>query len=96
MLSIQPRINDHWRMCFSWATGGQGSSDDEIVDSHSGENDGNALRYIPGEHIPEDWGALPMSAAELARQLDVPANRVSQTVNGGARLAAAQSFNTFE
>jgi antitoxin HigA-1 len=36
----------------------------------------------PGEHLAEELGALDMSAAELARQLDVPTNRVTQILNG--------------
>ena len=30
----------------------------------------------PGEHLAEEVKKLDMSAAELARQLDVPTNRV--------------------
>jgi antitoxin HigA-1 len=30
----------------------------------------------PGEHLAEELKELDMSAAELARQLDVPTNRV--------------------
>ena len=36
----------------------------------------------PGEHLAEELKALDMSAAELARQLDVPTNRITQIVNG--------------
>src|SRR5215813_7711880 len=36
----------------------------------------------PGEHLAEALKALDMSAAELARQLDVPTNRITQIVNG--------------
>jgi antitoxin HigA-1 len=36
----------------------------------------------PGEHLAEELEALPMSAAELARKLDVPTNRVTQILNG--------------
>jgi addiction module HigA family antidote len=36
----------------------------------------------PGEHLTEELKALDMSAAELARQLDVPTNRVTQILNG--------------
>ena len=35
----------------------------------------------PGEHLAEELKALHMSAAELARQLDVPTNRVTGIVN---------------
>ena len=36
----------------------------------------------PGEHLAEELKALNMSAAELARQLGVPTNRVTQILNG--------------
>jgi len=36
----------------------------------------------PGEHLVEELKALEMSAAELARRLDVPTNRITQILNG--------------
>ena len=36
----------------------------------------------PGEHLAEELEALDMSAAELARQIDVPTNRVTQILHG--------------
>jgi addiction module HigA family antidote len=36
----------------------------------------------PGEHLAEELKELGMSAAELARRLDVPTNRVTGIVNG--------------
>ena len=36
----------------------------------------------PGEHLAEELQALSMSAAELARQLDVPTNRITAIING--------------
>jgi antitoxin HigA-1 len=36
----------------------------------------------PGEHLAEELEALDMSAAELARKLAVPTNRVTQILNG--------------
>jgi antitoxin HigA-1 len=36
----------------------------------------------PGEHLAEELGALEMSAAELARQLGVPTNRITEILNG--------------
>jgi addiction module HigA family antidote len=36
----------------------------------------------PGEHLAEELKQLGMSAAELARQLDVPTNRVTEILNG--------------
>jgi antitoxin HigA-1 len=36
----------------------------------------------PGEHLAEELDALQISAAELARKLDVPTNRITQILNG--------------
>jgi len=36
----------------------------------------------PGEHLAEELDALDMSAAELARKLNVPTNRITQILNG--------------
>ncbi len=36
----------------------------------------------PGEHLAEELKALEMSAAELARQLKVPTNRITGIING--------------
>ena len=36
----------------------------------------------PGEHLAEELRALEMSAAELARRLDVPTNRITEILNG--------------
>jgi len=45
----------------------------------------NAMPVIaihPGEHLAEELKELGMSAAELARQLDVPTNRITEILNG--------------
>ena len=36
----------------------------------------------PGEHLAEELKELGMSAAELARELDVPTNRITGILNG--------------
>ena len=36
----------------------------------------------PGEHLAEELHELGMSAAELARRLNVPTNRVTEILNG--------------
>jgi addiction module HigA family antidote len=36
----------------------------------------------PGEHLAEELKELGMSAAELARRLDVPTNRITAILNG--------------
>ena len=49
----------------------------------------------PGEHLAEELEALNMSAAELARKIDVPANRIAQILNAfhhGRHRPAPRSF----
>ena len=41
----------------------------------------------PGEHLAEQLEELGMSAAELARQIKVPTNRVTQVLNGQRAVA---------
>lgn len=36
----------------------------------------------PGEQLAEELAALEMSAAELARRLQVPTNRITEILNG--------------
>ena len=36
----------------------------------------------PGEILADELTELGVTAAELARQIDVPANRISQIING--------------
>ena len=36
----------------------------------------------PGEHLAEELEALDMSAAELARKINLPTNRITQILNG--------------
>ncbi len=36
----------------------------------------------PGEHLAEELDELDMSAAELARKIEVPTNRVTQILKG--------------
>lgn len=40
----------------------------------------------PGEHLAEELEALEMSAAELARKIGVPTNRVTQILNGARSI----------
>ena len=42
----------------------------------------------PGEHLAEELDELGISAAELARQLDVPVNRVTGILNGQRGITA--------
>ena len=40
----------------------------------------------PGEHLAEELKALDMSAAEFARKISVPTNRVTQILNGARSI----------
>lgn len=42
----------------------------------------------PGEHLAEELKELKMSAAELARQLKVPTNRVTTILHGDRNITA--------
>lgn len=42
----------------------------------------------PGEHLAEELRELGVSPTELARQLDVPANRITGIVNGQRGISA--------
>ena len=42
----------------------------------------------PGEHLAEELKELGMSAAALAREIDVPVNRVTGIINGQRSITA--------
>ncbi|MEO8725204.1 MAG: HigA family addiction module antitoxin [Acidobacteriaceae bacterium] len=46
------------------------------------------LAIHPGEQLQEELEALRMSAAELARQTNVPANRITQILKGTRDISA--------
>ena len=54
----------------------------------------------PGEHLAEELRALSMSTAALARQIEVPANRITEILNrrraitGDTALRLAHFFDT--
>jgi addiction module HigA family antidote len=51
----------------------------------------NAMLHLvihPGEHLAEELRELNMSAAALARQLQVPTNRITQILNGNRDITA--------
>ena len=55
----------------------------------------------PGEHLAEELTELRISAAELARQIDVPVNRVTGIINGqrgddGRHSAAARPLVRYQ
>lgn len=42
----------------------------------------------PGEHIADELAALDMSAAQLARDLAIPANRLTEIIRGRRGISA--------
>ena len=42
----------------------------------------------PGEHLADELQELGMSATELARQIEVPVNRIIQIINGQRAITA--------
>ena len=42
----------------------------------------------PGRHLAEELMELAMTPTELARRLDVPANRITQIINGTREVTA--------
>jgi addiction module HigA family antidote len=42
----------------------------------------------PGEHLAEELKELGISAAELARQIEVPVNRITEIMNGERGVTA--------
>src|SRR5262249_16870054 len=46
----------------------------------------------PGEHLAEELDTLGMSAAELARRLKVPTNRVTSVLNGQRAISGDKAL----
>ena len=46
----------------------------------------------PGAHLAEELKELGISAAELARQIDVPVNRVTSIINGQWAITSSAEF----
>src|ERR1700740_177723 len=60
----------------------KGLSKIQIVDVSLGASFMAITVIHPGEHLAEKLKALGITAAELARQLEVPTNRITQILNG--------------
>ena len=75
------RINDQWRICLSGPTNHQGRSTSKLWTITEDKRMTRSPIH-PGEHLAEELNELGMSAAELARRLGVPTNRVTSILNG--------------
>jgi len=78
------RVNDRWRICFSWRDGN--AQDVEIVDYHQERRIMAQRRKLPpihpGELLKDELEEIGVSSNELSRALRVPMNRISAIVNG--------------
>jgi antitoxin HigA-1 len=75
------RINRQWRICFSWPQDRPDRPKSRL--SITMEASMSLPRPVrPGEVIAEELDEFGVSASELARQIGVPANRVSQILAG--------------
>lgn len=91
------RINDQWRVCFTWTTAGP--ADVEIVDYHeSAEREmvmASKVKAVvldpvtPGELLWEEF-LVPMglSRYRLAKEIGVPAQRIGDIVSGKRTVTA--------
>jgi len=80
-------INEQWRLCFEWPETSPGPTNVELVESESGGHVAPVAIH-PGQHLAEELRALNMSAAELARHIRVPTNRVTAILNGQRGITA--------
>ena len=79
------------------------------ISRHRGRNNSNSDRYKivmsipaihPGEHLAEELRELDMSAASLARQIEVSPSRITEilngrrTITGDTALRLAHFFDT--
>jgi plasmid maintenance system antidote protein VapI len=53
-------------------------------------------RNSPREHFAEELDALNTSAAELARRLNVPTNRVTELLNGQRAITGQKSGESID
>ena len=76
-------MNLQWRICFVWPSGAVGPGQVEIVDYHQKEEPCMARSPIhPGEILGDELAELNVTPTELARQLRVPHNRITQIIQG--------------
>ena len=76
------RVNKQWRICFEWPRGAVGPSQVEITDLPLMETAMARPPIHPGKILADELEEVGITATELARQIDVPANRMTQIVQG--------------
>jgi addiction module HigA family antidote len=75
------RVNMQWRICFDWTRGALGPS---MSRSSIITEEMMTMRPAihPGEILADELEEISVTPTELARQLRVPANRITQIVQG--------------
>lgn len=76
------RINSQWRTCFEWPAGQDGPENVEIFDYPRKKTAMPRTPIYPGEILSDELEELGLSAAEMARLIDVTANRIGQIIAG--------------
>jgi addiction module HigA family antidote len=77
------RINERWRVALHGRSGRLGpKASRSLITIKRGADAMAAPPIHPGEHLAQELNELGMSAAELARKLGVPTNRVTGILNG--------------
>ena len=82
------RVNDQFRVCFRWTDAGP--ADVEIVDHHERIERMRTLKPVtPGELLLEEF-LVPMRLSQyrLAKEIDVPAQRIGEIVAGKRAITA--------
>ena len=82
------RVNDQYRICFEWRNGN--AYEVEIVDTREVEMK-NAKRrppVHPGRILAGELGELGLSANAMALALRIPANRLTEIINGKRGISA--------
>ena len=82
------RVKDQFRLCFRWTDAGP--ADVEIVDYHQESESMATLKPVtPGELLLEEF-LVPMALSQyrLAKEIDVPAQRIGEIVAGKRVITA--------
>jgi addiction module HigA family antidote len=82
------RLNDRWRVCLRWTE--RGPKEVERVDDHPGGTTMEKVAPItPGEILLEEFlKPLGLTQYRLAKEIDVPAQRISEIVSGKRSITA--------
>jgi proteic killer suppression protein len=83
------RINNQWRICFTWPKGQDGPDDVEIIDYHWWKREIMARTPIhPGEILAEELEERTLVASTVAKDIGVPPNRLLQIAQSKRNITA--------